>query len=98
VKAKRRDENRLVAARRSAPGGNPKLPGQEPSAAGRQVAARILESVDRLAGYPHIGPSGRAIGTRELVVSGTPYVIPYRVTEDRLQLIAVFSRQMGEAD
>ncbi len=66
--------------------------------AGRQVAARILESVDRLAGYPHIGPSGRAIGTRELVVSGTPYVIPYRVTEDRLQLIAVFSRQMGEAN
>ena len=66
--------------------------------AGRQVAARILESVDRLAGYPHIGRSGRAIGTRELVVSGTPYVIPYRVTEDGLQLIAVFSRQMGEAD
>jgi toxin ParE1/3/4 len=65
--------------------------------AGRQVAARILESVDRLAGYPHIGPSGRAIGTRELVVSGTPYVIPYRVTEDRLQLIAVFSRQTKAA-
>ena len=65
--------------------------------AGRQVAARILESVDRLAGYPHIGPSGRAIGTRELVVFGTPYVIPYRVTEDRLQLIAVFSRKTKAA-
>jgi plasmid stabilization system protein ParE len=66
--------------------------------AGRQVAASILESVDRLAGYPHIGPSGRAIGTRELVVFGMPYVIPYRVTEDRLQLIAVFSRQKGGVD
>jgi toxin ParE1/3/4 len=66
--------------------------------AGPQVAARLLESVDRLAAYPHIGPSGRAIGTRELVVSGTPYVIPYRVTEDWLQLIAVFSRQTGVAD
>ena len=65
---------------------------------GPQVAARLLESVDRLAAYPHIGPSGCAIGTRELVVSGTPYVIPYRVTEDRLQLIAVFSRQTGGAD
>jgi len=62
-----------------------------------QVVARILESVDRLAGYPHRGPSGRAIGTRELVVSGTPYVIPYRVKEDRLQLIAVFSRQTETA-
>jgi hypothetical protein len=33
-----------------------------------------------------------------LVVTGTPYVIPYRVKEDRLQLIAVFSRQAGGAD
>ena len=65
---------------------------------GRQVAARILESVDRLAGYPHVGPSGRAIGTRELVVAGTPYVILYRVKDYRLQLIAVFSRQTGGAD
>lgn len=63
----------------------------------RQVAARILASVDRLAGYPHRGPSGRAVGTRELVVSGTPYVIPYRVMEGRLQLIAVFSRQTEAA-
>ena len=60
-----------------------------PQAAPR-IAARILESVDLLAGHPHIGRSGRLIGTRELVVSGTPYVIPYRVKEDRLELIAVF--------
>jgi toxin ParE1/3/4 len=58
--------------------------------AAQRVAARILESVDLLAGHPHIGRSGRVIGTRELVVSGTPYVIPYRVKEDRLELIAVF--------
>jgi plasmid stabilization system protein ParE len=64
----------------------------------RQVAARILESVDRLAGYPHIGPSGRAIGTRELAVTGTPYVILYRVKDYRLELIAVFSRQTGMAN
>jgi toxin ParE1/3/4 len=58
--------------------------------AAQRVAARILESVNLLAGHPHIGRSGRVIGTRELVVSGTPYVIPYRVKEDRLELIAVF--------
>ena len=57
--------------------------------AARGVAARILEGVDLLAGHPHIGRPGRVIGTRELVVSGTPYVIPYRVKEDRLELIAV---------
>ena len=66
--------------------------------AARGVAARILEGVDLLAGQPHMGRPGRVIGTRELVVAGTPYVIPYRVKEDRLELIAVFSRQTGGAD
>ena len=46
--------------------------------------------MDLLAARLHIGRSGRVIGTRELVVSGTPYVIPYRVKEDRLEWIAVF--------
>lgn len=29
-------------------------------------------------------------GTREVVVPGTPYVIPYRLRSDRLEIIAVF--------
>jgi toxin ParE1/3/4 len=54
------------------------------------IASRILESVERLAAHPHIGRSGRIVGTRELVVSGTPYVVPYRIRDERLELIAVF--------
>jgi addiction module RelE/StbE family toxin len=63
---------------------------QDHPQAARGVAAKILEGVDLLAGHPHIGRAGRVVGTRELVVSGTPYVIPYRVKADRLELIAVF--------
>jgi plasmid stabilization system protein ParE len=33
---------------------------------------------------------GRLVGTRELVVPDTSYVIPYRVRLERLELIAVF--------
>ena len=41
-----------------------------------------------------LGRPGRLVGTRELVIPDTPYVIPYRVRRDRLELIAVFhSRQ-----
>jgi toxin ParE1/3/4 len=29
------------------------------------------------------------LGTRELVVAGTPYIIPYRLRRDRLELLAV---------
>jgi toxin ParE1/3/4 len=30
------------------------------------------------------------LGTRELVVPGTPYIIPYRVRGESLELIAIF--------
>jgi toxin ParE1/3/4 len=54
------------------------------------VAKRILKAVDLLQSHPEMGRPGRVVGTRELVVAGTPYVIPYRVRRERLELIAVF--------
>ena len=60
-----------------------------PGAAVR-VAATFLDAVERLEEFPNIGRPGRVAGTRELVVPGTPYVIPYRLRGDRLEIIAVF--------
>lgn len=60
-----------------------------PEAAAR-IAAALLDAVERLANVPALGRPGRVAGTRELVVPGTPYVIPYRVRGDRLEIIAVF--------
>ena len=54
------------------------------------VAGRILRAVDLLEKQPAMGRPGRAPGTRELIVLETPYVIPYRVKGERLELIAVF--------
>jgi toxin ParE1/3/4 len=54
------------------------------------VATRILKAVDLLQSHPEIGRTGRVVGTRELVVPETPYVIPYRFRGRRLELIAVF--------
>ena len=56
----------------------------------RLVANRMLKAVERLLSRPEIGRSGRVVGTRELVVPDTPYVIPYRIRRERLELIAVF--------
>jgi toxin ParE1/3/4 len=39
----------------------------------------IDAAVINLVNHPHLGRVGRIRGTRELVVSGTPYVIAYRV-------------------
>jgi len=54
------------------------------------VAKRILNAVELLQRHPEMGRSGRVVGTRELVVAGTPYIVPYRVRRERLELIAVF--------
>ena len=60
-----------------------------PNTAGR-IATTLLAGVERLAVLPNLGRPGRVVGTRELVVPGTPYVIPYRLRGDRLEIIAVF--------
>ncbi len=54
------------------------------------VALRILSAIDLLQTHPEMGRPGRVLGTRELVVPDTPFLIPYRVRQGRLELIAVF--------
>ena len=58
--------------------------------AAQTVAVKIMASVEQLALYPNRGRAGRVPGTREFVVPGTAYVLPYRVKSDRLEIIAVF--------
>jgi len=55
-----------------------------------RTVTTIFAAVDRLARHPAMGRSGRVPGTRELVVSGTPYVIPYRVRGGVLEILRVF--------
>jgi toxin ParE1/3/4 len=58
--------------------------------AANEVGRQLLVAVERLAEMPNMGRPGRVAGTRELVISGTPYVIPYRLRGARLEVIAVF--------
>jgi toxin ParE1/3/4 len=59
-----------------------------PSAAA-SLASRILLAARKLADHPEMGRRGRLAGTRELVIAGTPYLIPYRVQADRIELLRV---------
>ena len=54
------------------------------------VAGRIFQAVELLQQHPSLGRPGRLPGTRELIVPDTPYILPYRVRRDRLELLAVF--------
>jgi len=61
-----------------------------PQAAAKLVG-RILQLVqDQLSSFPSSGRPGRARGTRELIISGTPYVVPYRVKNDGIEILRVY--------
>jgi addiction module RelE/StbE family toxin len=59
-----------------------------PVAAARMVQ-RIRTAVKRLARFPALGRPGRVASTRELVITGTPYIVPYRVEGDVVQVITI---------
>ena len=57
--------------------------------AAAHVAKQILVAARRLAAHPQIGRPGRLKGTRELVITGTAYVVPYRIHAKTVQLLRV---------
>ena len=59
-----------------------------PAAAGR-ILARVESAVTQLASHPSMGRSGRVAGTRELVVPGTPFIVPYRVRDEAVEILTV---------
>lgn len=61
---------------------------EDPGAAAR-VAHRILEVAAMISDTPRIGKPGRALGTREMSVPSTPYVIIYRLKAETLEVLRV---------
>ena len=39
--------------------------------------------------HPNIGRTGRVEGTRELVISGLPYILPYQIADQEIRILAV---------
>jgi toxin ParE1/3/4 len=66
---------------------------ESPVAANR-VAQRIISAVSLLSTQPNIGRHGRVPNTRELIVSGTPYIVPYRVKNNTVEVLRVFHSAM----
>ncbi|MFO1097885.1 MAG: type II toxin-antitoxin system RelE/ParE family toxin [Xanthobacteraceae bacterium] len=60
-----------------------------PAAAAKTVT-HILDLTGALANHPHMGRAGRVPGTRELVITDTPFVVPYRVRDVSIEVLAVF--------
>jgi len=49
---------------------------------------RIKKSLKALKSHPFIGRAGRVPGTRELIIVGTPFILPYRIKLETIDLLA----------
>ncbi|HEV2955906.1 MAG TPA: type II toxin-antitoxin system RelE/ParE family toxin [Xanthobacteraceae bacterium] len=59
-------------------------------AAAEHTVRRIRERANELRTQPHLGRPGRIADTRELVVPGTPFIVPYRVRDEHVEVLSVF--------
>lgn len=57
--------------------------------AAAELAVRIIRAAEGLTTFPESGRPGRLPHTRELVISGTPFILPYRVRNDVVEILGV---------
>ncbi len=65
--------------------------GKDDPAAARDLVLKILDIVEtQLPEHPRSGKPGRVEGTRELVIAGTSYILPYRIEAGRIEVLRVY--------
>lgn len=62
---------------------------ENPQAA-KSIVKKIILTVNILRENPALGKAGRIVGTRELVIANTPYLIPYRIKNNTIEILRVF--------
>ena len=63
---------------------------QESPQAASQAVEAIETQVNLLATQPSMGRPGRVLGTRELDISNTHYLVPYRIKNNAVEILRVF--------
>jgi addiction module RelE/StbE family toxin len=69
----------------------------------RNVAERLTFEIEarvaKLADFPDMGRPGRVEGTRDFIIVGTPYILPYRVRHGCVEILAALhaSREWPES-
>ena len=62
---------------------------QDNPEAARRLVRRIYNTARLLSDQPDAGRPGRVHGTRELVIADTPFILPYRVVNNTVQILRV---------
>ena len=64
--------------------------GQDNQAAAARVVLELIEQTETLLSrHVALGRPGRVVGTRELVIGNLPYIVPYRVRDNDIEILRV---------
>ena len=64
---------------------------EDDPAAARGVVLHIMHNIEQLLpDNPQMGRPGRVPGTRELVIPKTPFIVPYRLQRNVIQILRVY--------
>jgi toxin ParE1/3/4 len=55
-----------------------------------QITMQIVTSVQQLGAFPMSGRAGRVPGTRELVISNTPFIAAYAIEKAHIVILAIY--------
>jgi toxin ParE1/3/4 len=58
--------------------------------AASKVAGTLYDGCSSLENFPNLGRKGRIAGTRELVFSGLPYIVVYRVVDQVIEILRIY--------
>lgn len=54
-----------------------------------QVVSTIREATHVLSQHPNLGRTGRVERTRELVIAGLPFIVPYQIVGPEIRILAI---------
>ncbi|MBD2139875.1 type II toxin-antitoxin system RelE/ParE family toxin [Anabaena sp. FACHB-1250] len=62
---------------------------QDNPTAAQELILKIQNAANQLQNYPFMGKNGRVEGTRELIISNSPYILIYRVKEESVEVLRI---------
>jgi len=63
---------------------------QDNPTAAAEVAQTLYDGCDSLRSFPRRGRRGRIEGTRELIFSGLPYIVVYRIHDQTVEVMRIY--------